>query len=106
MCCKQRVALCRDLPDGETVSGAQCLCKICTSMNSLTLDDFHLFSRIAATQSLSEVARERNVAASQISRGLRRIEMACGLRLGGRTPHRPPPTQEGGGGLGSGPRVP
>lgn len=95
MCCRQRIALCRDLSDGETASVAQCLCKICTSMNNLTLDDFHLFSRIAATQSLSEVARERQVAASQISRGLRRIEMECGLRLAHRTTHGLSLTDEG-----------
>ncbi len=46
-----------------------------------------MFSRIAATQSLSDVARERGVAASQISRGLRRIEAECGLRLAHRTTH-------------------
>lgn len=56
-------------------------------MDQLSLDDFLLFSRIAATQSLSDVARERGVAASQVSRGLRRIEAECGLRLAHRTTH-------------------
>ncbi|MGH8034585.1 MAG: LysR family transcriptional regulator, partial [Lysobacterales bacterium] len=56
-------------------------------MNNLSLDDFLLFGRIAATQSLSDVARERGVAASQVSRGLRRIEAECGLRLAHRTTH-------------------
>ncbi|MEO8390744.1 MAG: LysR family transcriptional regulator [Polaromonas sp.] len=56
-------------------------------MNNLSLDDFQLFARIAATQSLSDVARERDIAASQVSRGLRRIETECGLRLAHRTTH-------------------
>lgn len=64
-------------------------------MNNLNFDDFHLFSRIAATQSLSDVARERNVAASQVSRGLRRIEAECGLRLAHRTTHGLSLTEDG-----------
>lgn len=64
-------------------------------MNNLSLDQFHLFSRIAATQSLSDVARERNVAASQVSRGLRRIEAECGLRLAHRSTHGLSLTEDG-----------
>ncbi|MEZ5703740.1 MAG: LysR family transcriptional regulator [Burkholderiaceae bacterium] len=64
-------------------------------MRSLSLDDFHLFCRIAATLSLSDVARERNVAASQISRALRRIETACGLQLAHRSTHGLSLTEEG-----------
>ena len=64
-------------------------------MDSLSLDDFHLFCRIAATLSLSDVARERHVAASQISRALRRIEKACGLQLAHRSTHGLSLTEEG-----------
>lgn len=64
-------------------------------MDKLSLDDFHLFSRIAATQSLSEVARERNIAASQVSRALRKMETECGLRLAHRSTHGLSLTDEG-----------
>jgi DNA-binding transcriptional LysR family regulator len=64
-------------------------------MKQLSLDDFHLFCRIAATQSLSDVARERNVAASQVSRALLRIEKECGLRLAHRSTHGLSITDEG-----------
>lgn len=56
-------------------------------MNNLTLDDFALFARIAALQSLSAAGRERNVSASQVSRALARIESECAMRLAHRTTH-------------------
>ncbi len=64
-------------------------------MNQLSLDDFELFVHIATAQSLSKVARERNVAASLVSRGLARIESQCGLRLAHRTTHSLSLTDEG-----------
>lgn len=64
-------------------------------MENLTLDDFALFVQIAAAQSFSMVARERNVAASHISRGMAKIEAACGLRLAHRTTHSLSLTEEG-----------
>lgn len=64
-------------------------------MKDLNLDDFALFAQIAAAQSFSTVARERNVAASRISRGMARIEAACGLRLANRTTHSLSLTEEG-----------
>lgn len=64
-------------------------------MNTLNLDDFALFAQIAAAQSFSTVARERNVAASRISRGMAKIESACGLRLAHRTTHSLSLTEEG-----------
>lgn len=64
-------------------------------MKDLNLDDFALFVQIAAAQSFSTVARERNVAASRISRGMARIEAACGLRLAHRTTHSLSLTEEG-----------
>jgi LysR family transcriptional regulator for bpeEF and oprC len=64
-------------------------------MENLTLDDFALFAQIATAQSFSTVARERNVAASHISRGMARIEAACGLRLAHRTTHSLSLTEEG-----------
>ncbi|MBX3653576.1 MAG: LysR family transcriptional regulator [Ramlibacter sp.] len=64
-------------------------------MNQLTLDDFALFVRVAALQSLSAAARERNVAASQVSRALARIEAGAGARLAHRTTHGLSLTDEG-----------
>ncbi len=64
-------------------------------MRDLNLDDFALFAQIAAAHSFSTVARERNVAASRISRGMARIEAACGLRLANRTTHSLSLTEEG-----------
>ncbi|MDP3654965.1 MAG: LysR family transcriptional regulator [Rhodoferax sp.] len=64
-------------------------------MKELNLDDFALFVQIAAAHSFSTVARERNVAASRISRGMARIEAACGLRLAHRTTHSLSLTEEG-----------
>jgi DNA-binding transcriptional LysR family regulator len=64
-------------------------------MDNLTLDDFALFAQIAAAHSFSTVARERNVAASHVSRAMARIEAACGLRLAHRTTHSLSLTEEG-----------
>jgi DNA-binding transcriptional LysR family regulator len=64
-------------------------------MNNLTLDDFELFAQVAARQSLSAVARDRNVVASQVSRALARIESECGIRLAHRTTHGLSLTDEG-----------
>jgi DNA-binding transcriptional LysR family regulator len=64
-------------------------------MKNLTLDDFVMFAQIAAAQSFSTVARERNVAASHVSRGMAKIEAACGLRLAHRTTHSLSLTEEG-----------
>ena len=64
-------------------------------MNKLTLDDFELFAQVAARQSLSAVARERNVVASQVSRALARIEAACAARLMHRSTHGLALTPEG-----------
>lgn len=56
-------------------------------MKNLTLDDFALFVEVASAHSLSKVARERQVAASQVSRHFARIEAECDLRLAHRTTH-------------------
>lgn len=56
-------------------------------MKNLTLDDFALFTEIAAARSLSVAARDRHVTASQISRALSRIEAQCELSLAHRTTH-------------------
>ena len=58
----------------------------CT-MDKLTFDDFALFVLIAAHHNLSEVARERDVPPSQVSRALARIEAQCGVQLVHRTTH-------------------
>lgn len=64
-------------------------------MKDLSLDDFALFVEIAEAQSLSIVARDRNVPASHVSRALARIEVQCGLRLAHRTTHNLSLTGEG-----------
>jgi DNA-binding transcriptional LysR family regulator len=64
-------------------------------MKNLSLDDFALFAQLATAQSLSAVARERNVAASHMSRALARMEAQCGLRLVHRTTHSVSLTNEG-----------
>ncbi len=64
-------------------------------MKNITLDDLHLFARLASLGSLSALARERNVAVSQISRALQRIEAACGVQLVLRTTHGLSLTPEG-----------
>ncbi len=64
-------------------------------MKNLSLDDFALFTHIAQHQSLSAVARQRNVAPSWVSRALARMEAACNVRLAHRTTHGLSITQEG-----------
>jgi len=64
-------------------------------MHNLTFDDFALFAQVASRQSLSAVARDRNVVASQVSRALARIEAECGMRLAHRTTHGLSLTDEG-----------
>ena len=56
-------------------------------MKNLNLDDFALFKEVAAAKSLSQVARDRQVAASHISRHFARIEAECNLRLAHRATH-------------------
>lgn len=64
-------------------------------MKNLNLDDFALFIEVAAAQSLSRVARTRQVAASHVSRHFARIEAECGLRLAHRTTHSLSLTDDG-----------
>lgn len=65
------------------------------NMKKLTLDDFALFVEVAAEQSLSQVARNRQVASSRISRHFARIEAQCHLRLAHRTTHSLSLTDDG-----------
>ena len=64
-------------------------------MKNLSLDDFVLFVEVASAQSLSKVARDRQVAASLVSRHFARIEAQCGLRLAHRTTHSLSLTDDG-----------
>lgn len=64
-------------------------------MKNLNLDDFALFIEVAEAQSLSKVARDRQVAASHISRHFARIEAECNLRLAHRTTHSLSLTDDG-----------
>jgi DNA-binding transcriptional LysR family regulator len=64
-------------------------------MKNLNLDDFALFIEVAAAQSLSKVARDRQVAASHISRHFARIEAQCQLRLAHRSTHSLSLTDDG-----------
>jgi DNA-binding transcriptional LysR family regulator len=64
-------------------------------MSKLSLDDLKLFSRVAAQLSLTAVARERNVAVSQVSRGLQRMEAEYGAQLVLRSTHGLSLTPEG-----------
>jgi DNA-binding transcriptional LysR family regulator len=59
------------------------------------LDDLSLFTRIAELGTLSAAARERNVPVSQVTRALKRLEQACGVRLLHRTTHGLSLTDEG-----------
>lgn len=56
-------------------------------MKELAFDDLQLFARVAELGTLSAVARERDAPVSQVSRGLVRIEKACGARLVHRSTH-------------------
>lgn len=64
-------------------------------MRQLAFDDMQLFARVADLGTLSAVARERDVPVSQVSRGLARIEKACGARLLHRSTHGLSLTPEG-----------
>lgn len=64
-------------------------------MANLSFDELRLFARVAALASLSAVARERNVAVSQVSRSLQRIEAAYGAQLVLRSTHGLSLTPEG-----------
>ena len=64
-------------------------------MKNLSFDDFALFIEVAAAQSLSKVARARQVAASHVSRHFARIEAECHLRLAHRTTHSLSLTDDG-----------
>lgn len=64
-------------------------------MKNLHLDHFALFVQIAAAQSLSAVARDRNVPVSRISRALSHIEAESGSHLFRRTTHGLSLTSEG-----------
>ncbi len=61
----------------------------------LQLQDVALFIRIAELGSLSAAAREHDVAVSQVTRALARLEGACGLRLLNRSTHGLSLTDEG-----------
>lgn len=62
---------------------------------NLQLDDVNTFVRVAALGSLSAAARERNVAVSQVTRVLARLEAECGARLMHRNTHGLSLTDEG-----------
>jgi DNA-binding transcriptional LysR family regulator len=64
-------------------------------MSKLSLDDLKLFSRVAAVLSLTAVARERNVAVSQVSRVLQKMEAEYGAQLILRSTHGLSLTPEG-----------
>lgn len=64
-------------------------------MQKLAFQDLALFHRVAALSSLSAVAREWGVPASQISRALVRIEDSCRARLVRRSTHGLSLTAEG-----------
>lgn len=62
---------------------------------NLQLDDVELFVRIAALGTLSAAARERDMAVSQATRSLARLESRCGARLVHRSTHGLSLTDEG-----------
>ena len=61
----------------------------------MELDDLKLFARVAELGTLSAVARERNVAVSQISRAMSQLEARYGVSLLRRTTHGLSLTGEG-----------
>jgi DNA-binding transcriptional LysR family regulator len=61
----------------------------------MDLEDIAVFARIVELGSLSAAAREREVAVSQITRALARLEADCGLRLLHRSTHGLSLTDEG-----------
>ena len=64
-------------------------------MKNLSLDDFALFIEVAKAQSLSKVARDRQVAASHVSKHFARIEEKSQLLLAHRTTHSLSLTDDG-----------
>lgn len=65
------------------------------NLKNLSLDDFALFVEVAAAQSLSKVARDRQVAASHVSRHFARIEAQSQLLLAHRSTHSLSLTDDG-----------
>ncbi len=61
----------------------------------LNLDDVLLFTRMAELGSLSAAARERDAPVSQVTRSLKRLESACGVKLLHRNTHGLHLTDEG-----------
>ena len=61
----------------------------------MNLDDLKLFQRVAELGTLSAVARERDVAVSQISRTMNQLEAQHGVQLLRRTTHGLSLTAEG-----------
>ena len=61
----------------------------------MNVDDLRLFVRVAELGTLSSVARERDVAVSQISRTMSQLEAHCGVQLLRRTTHGLSLTAEG-----------
>ena len=60
-----------------------CFCKICktTGNSAMELNDLKLFVRAVELATGSVVARERDVAVSQISRAMRELEARYGASL-------------------------
>ena len=65
------------------------------NLKNLSFDDFVLFTEVAAAQSLSKVARDRQVSASHVSRHFARIEAQCQLLLAHRSTHSLSLTDDG-----------
>jgi DNA-binding transcriptional LysR family regulator len=61
----------------------------------MNMDDLKLFARVAELGTLSAVARERDVAVSQISRAINQLETHCGVKLLRRSTHGLSLTAEG-----------
>jgi DNA-binding transcriptional LysR family regulator len=74
-----------------------CFCKFCKTNDTLPMntDDLKLFQRVAELGTLSAVARERDVAVSQISRVMTQLETRHGVQLLHRTTHGLSLTAEG-----------
>lgn len=72
-------------------------CKFCKTSDTLRMntDDLKLFERVAELGTLSAVARERDVAVSQISRVMTQLETLHGVQLLHRTTHGLSLTAEG-----------
>lgn len=64
-------------------------------LHQLSLEDLRLFARLTDFGSLSAAAREADLAVSQVSRSLRRVEAACAAQLVRRSTHGISLTPEG-----------